>query len=710
MEKNINSRLYRILFAEKSVTKDNSFYKKYYNYIWPCEKLFKDFIKSKDSSVKLDYAKKIFEYINLFDDVLLPSFAMNCVIKYQNTCLSESANKYFSQDHVIHTINTYILGVYFLFNHEIFNNKVLHNLHHSSFDEHLKNTIKMLRLFSIYHDIGYIFEGMIDVKGEIKGLDDIIKQYEEINNDIIIQYANKSTAKLLLLICLINNNTHLFTSKIIFNSNAKWELENGRILEKQNFINYLDNFQNYYYIDSIHTFQSYKKYFSPLQELETLIIVYDDKNYPISLITYKNNEINILAIIENNENKSIIKQLDKKEFYNNIKLKFFLKNPVNEIENIFKQANFNEYKDLNDFYRAIPLEIKSYISMVSNEQQLDDALYIVFSWMKKTFIFNGIKKPLTLSEKRNELLKEALKQNIKNEIDKYIDSKENLYKLTIKQSINKIAGFIKNVDANMIDEYASELSNSTDGIYEIINYYQQYYINYLEKALASDKCDFFYFERTKFVFYPFSHLKSNKFAENICSKLEDYAKDLNLSISDLKVYKTDYTICDHGIISSAMLFHVSTLYSALLEKNSNIKQILFSYNSNYFEQDNQTNIISTLSKVIFSILLHNIYTEEANKSYGLKYKHNININPFSYFCAFIDSMQKWDRPKQLDFSITNLPQDHYLNDNFDLEIIDNHILITCESSYAGKMRRDINNLESFLPGISSLITITESEM
>ena len=73
MEKNINSRLYRILFAEKSVTKDNSFYRKYYHYIWPCEKLFKDFIKSKDSSVKLDYAKKIFEYINLFDDVLLPS-------------------------------------------------------------------------------------------------------------------------------------------------------------------------------------------------------------------------------------------------------------------------------------------------------------------------------------------------------------------------------------------------------------------------------------------------------------------------------------------------------------------------------------------------------------------------------------------------------------------------------------------------------------
>lgn len=710
MEININSRFFRTLFVEKNVTKDNSFYRKYYNYIWPCEKLFKDFVKSKDSSVKLDYAKKIFEYINLFDDVFLPTFAMNCVIKYQNACLSESANKYFSQDHVIHAINTYILGVYFLFNHDIFNNKVLHNLHYSSFDEHLKNTIKMLRLFSIYHDIGYIFEGMIDAKGESKGLNDIIKQYEEINNDIIIQYANKSTAKLLLLICLINNNTNLFSSKIIFNSNAKWKFENRLSPDKQDFMNYLENFQDYYYIDCIHTFQSYKKYFSSLQELKTLIIVYDSINYPISLITYQNNEIDILAIIENNKNENIIKQLDKKEFYNNIKLKFFIKNPLNEIEKIFKQTNFEEYKDSNDFYRAIPPEIKSYISMISNEQQLDDALYMVFSWMKKTFVFNGIQKPLTLSEKRNELLKEALKHNIKNEIDKYIDSKENLYKLTIKQSINKIASFIKNIDDNMIDEYASNLSNNTDGIYEIINYYQQYYINYLEKTLASDKCDFFDFQGTKVVFYPFSHLKTNKFAGNICSKLESYAKDLNLSISDLKDYKTDYTICDHGVTSSSILFHVSSLYSSLLEKNSNIKQILFSYNSNYFEKDNQTNIINTLSQVVFSILLHNIYTEEANESYGLKYKHNININPFSYFCAFIDSMQKWDRPKQLDFSTTNLPQDHYLNDNFDLTILDNYIQITCESSYLGKMRKDINNLESFLPGISSLITITESEV
>lgn len=567
----------------------------------------------------------------------------------------------------------------------------------------------MLRAFSIYHDIGYVFEGVIDINSEIKGLNNIVKQYDEINNDIIIQYANKSTAKLLLLICLINNNTRLFSSRIIFNSNVKWKLENGLILENQNFVNYLNIFQNYYYIDCIHTFQSYKKYFSSLQDLETLIIVYDERNYPISLITYKNNEISILAVIDKNENESIIKQLDKKEFYNNIKLKFFLKNPINEIENIFKKANLDEYKDLNDFYNAIPSKMKSSISMVSNEQQLDDALYMIFSWMNKTLNVNGMQKPLTLSQKRNELLKEALKYNIKNEIDKYIDSKENLHKTTIKSSINKIASFIKKIDENIIEDYASNLSNSTDGIYEIINYYQQYYINHLEKLLKDNKCNIFMFQEDKIIFHPFLYKNSNEFAKNIYSKLESYARDLNLSIFDLKNYKTDYSSCDHGVVSSAILFQVSALYNAILEKSDNIKQILFSYNSNYFEKDNQINIINTLSQVVFSILLHNIYTEEANKSYGLKYKHNININSFSYFCAFIDSIQKWDRPKQLDFSTTNLPQDHYLNDNFDLEILDNHILITCESSYLGKMRRDINNLESFLPGISSLITITESE-
>lgn len=709
MEININSRFYRLLFVEKSVTKDSAFYKKYYNYIWPCENFFKEFIKAKDSSVKLDYAKKIFKYINLFDDIPLPSFAINNVIKYQNTYLSENSNNYFAQDHVIHSINTYILGVFFLFNYDIFNNKVLHSLHYCSFDEHLKNTIKMLRAFSIYHDIGYVFEGVIDINSEIKGLNNIVKQYDEINNDIIIQYANKSTAKLLLLICLINNNTRLFSSRIIFNSNVKWKLENGLILENQNFVNYLNIFQNYYYIDCIHTFQSYKKYFSSLQDLETLIIVYDERNYPISLITYKNNEISILAVIDKNENESIIKQLDKKEFYNNIKLKFFLKNPINEIENIFKKANLDEYKDLNDFYNAIPSKMKSSISMVSNEQQLDDALYMIFSWMNKTLNVNGVQKPLTLSQKRNELLKEALKYNIKNEIDKYIDSKENLHKTTIKSSINKIASFIKKIDENIIEDYASNLSNSTDGIYEIINYYQQYYINHLEKLLKDNKCNIFMFQEDKIIFHPFLYKNSNEFAKNIYSKLESYARDLNLSIFDLKNYKTDYSSCDHGVVSSAILFQVSALYNAILEKSDNIKQILFSYNSNYFEKDNQINIINTLSQVVFSILLHNIYTEEANKSYGLKYKHNININSFSYFCAFIDSIQKWDRPKQLDFSTTNLPQDHYLNDNFDLEILDNHILITCESSYLGKMRRDINNLESFLPGISSLITITESE-
>lgn len=704
METNINARLFRILFIEKKVNKDNSFYNKYYNYIWPCEKKFKDFIMAKDSTVKLDYAKEIFDYINVFDNILLPSFAMNSIIKLQSTHLSESTDKYFAQDHVIHTINTYILGVYFLFNYEIFNKKVLHNFHYSSFDEQLMNTIKMLRLFSIYHDIGYIFESMIDTKGEIKGFNDTIELYKNINSDIMTQYANKSTAKLLLIICLLMNNKHLFSPKMIFNSNAQWENENRQIFNNDEFINCLDKFQDYNYIDCIQTFHSYKKYFSSLQNLETLIIVHDDRDIPISLITYRNNEITLLAIIESNKNRDIIKLLDKKEYYSNIKLKFFIKNPTNEIKKIFERTNYYEYNNIDDFYRAIPPKIKSRISMVSYEQQLDDAFHTIFSWMNTEFQIND-----TLFKRRNNLLKQALSDNIKNEIDQYIFNKENLYNKSIKHNVNAIAEHIKRIDVDMIERYANNLSENTDGIFETINYYQESYIKHLKKTFEGNKWDSLDFQNTKTVLRPFLYSNSSNFAENIYSRLSCLAQELGLSITDLKNYKTDYTSCDHGVISSSILFQVSAIYGELLEKGDDNEQILFSYNSNYFDKDNQVNMINTLSQVIFSILLHNIYTKESNKSYGLQYKHDININPFSYFCAFIDSMQKWDRPKQLDYSTTKLPPDHFLNDNFDITILDDYILITCESSYLGKMRKEINNLESFLPGISSLITITESE-
>ena len=705
MYSNINARLLNVLFVEKRVVYDKKYYKDYYNYIWPCENLFIKFIGAKDSSVKLDYAKQIFEYYNIIDDIVLPSFAMNSIIKLQQTYLADDNKKYYAQDHVIHTVNTYILGIYFLFNHKIFNNKVLHQIHENSFNESFITIIKMIRLFAFYHDIGYLFESMISTDNRIKGLQDRFDQYRSINSDIIELYSNKSTAKLLVLICLIKNNNNLFSPNIIFNKGiVQWENSSKKKITVNEFDELLKRFQGFHYIDCINSFYAYKKYFSSLQELESLIVIYKN-NIPFAICSYKNCSLELLANVEDCPDKNIIQQINKTHNIQDIEFRIFVKNPENEIKKVFETADCFEYQNLDEFYQSIPKQISSSISLISNEHQLNDALHYVITWI------NNISNLPSIEEQRNELLKQALSYNIKSAIDRFLDDKKtSLYKKSLKQSINRVADLIKRLDINEIEKYINDYSNNNDGGSEAVSYYQKSFINSIKETINVNSWSSMEICDDSLMFTPFAHSDTCRVAVEIYSRIITLAKQLEIPINDLRNYKTDYTACDHGVVSASILFQVSTMYYELLENNNEYKQILFSYNSDFFEPTNRNNYIDSLAQVIFSILLHNIYTEKANKSYGIKYQHDINKNPFSYFCAFIDSIQKWDRPKQLDFSVTNLPQDHLLDDNFDLSISNDNIFIICESSYLGRMRKEIDSLETFLPGISSIVKISETEI
>ena len=119
--------------------------------------------------------------------------------------------------------------------------------------------------------------------------------------------------------------------------------------------------------------------------------------------------------------------------------------------------------------------------------------------------------------------------------------------------------------------------------------------------------------------------------------------------------------------------------------------------------------ISLYSKVLFSILIHNVYTKKS-KEYGIDYKHNIDVDAFSYFCALMDSLQKWGRPKQLDWAVVDLPKNHLLGNDYDIKFTEHNIIINCSTSVAGDMRNDVNALEQYLPGASHIIKLEEKEL
>lgn len=86
---------------------------------------------------------------------------------------------------------------------------------------------------------------------------------------------------------------------------------------------------------------------------------------------------------------------------------------------------------------------------------------------------------------------------------------------------------------------------------------------------------------------------------------------------------------------------------------------------------------------------------------------DIEVNPFSYFLAFCDNIQKWSRPKQNNPAFIALPKDYYVEDKFDLLIDDGKVLLVCSSENINSLKSDINSAEEFLSGISQIVQVSD---
>ena len=114
-----------------------------------------------------------------------------------------------------------------------------------------------------------------------------------------------------------------------------------------------------------------------------------------------------------------------------------------------------------------------------------------------------------------------------------------------------------------------------------------------------------------------------------------------------------------------------------------------------------------ISQVIFSILLHNVWVKSDVTPYGLQYKQSLFIDAFSYFSAFCDNIQIWDRAQLIDLS-KSFPRDRfYSSQQFDIFVKDNQICLVCETSDGEKfMHRRITSMDEYLEDASKLIRVT----
>ena len=720
MDKNINRRLHFELFVKKEVTHRQNLYTKYYDFIWPCEEYFIKFVNCYDSSLKLSHAKKIFSYLEAFDDIFVPISLVNKLITIQTYRLSKNKHQHISQDHIVHSINLYILLIYLFFNLEIFQKKLLSNVINPNIDEQFILLIKKIRLFALYHDIGYIYENLVDNNNMLDPtFGELLAECQDLKNIIAYKYTTRSVAKLITAIALLQTNKQIFTTNLLENIGDFCDAKNGNSITSIK--NELQEYNGFKVIENIR-FQDTFKSFIPFNiDFEYLIICKDQNDFPVAFLVMHNNEIERIFYRNKDPFRRIFNEIKTLNILKSqeITCAYCIKDPIGIIKRLYDDMLFIEYKEqIDKYYSCLPHNIRLQFSFASSDSQIQKIYYNIYAWLiektNESFLNETI---LSGDDIYNISLSSCLKTSLKNEIIKKLDKQIKDQSITLhntKRIINEFIKNIKSIDLELIEKRANEKYINENGISSVILYY--YYKLYSSiKLTLNNSPEFMNFYKmlpnNSIELLPFTHLDSNLLAVDLYKKIIELAKQLNISIEQLKNYKTSYSACDHGVVSASLLYQTISIVGELIESLNNYKPLIFAWNDFEFLQKHSNNTsIHMFADVTFAILLHNIYTKNYAPEYGIEYRQDIDINPFSYMCALGDILQKWNRAKQIDFSALDLPNDNYIENDYDIRIFNEKINIICNSSNSGNLKSQLNQAEDYLPGITNLIKISEEEI
>lgn len=729
----IDRRFLADLFKNRDVAYHSTIYKKLYYYIWPCETFFKEFLTATDPSVRLDFAKKIYTYIQAEDDVFLPTYMVNDVISFQLYHLKDSQDGYVPQDHVIHSVNLYILGIYLFFNMSSFHQKILEStVADESLYEEIITFVKKWRAFALYHDVGYFFEGNVNKSGEIvRGTANILGEYNKLTEQILYHYTTRSVARLLLIEALMHKSVRPFDSSQISSLHkGQWVTYNNASVDATIIDLALEQFNTAKFISSISSFEAFSGLISLCVNESFLSIIYDQDGQLKGMMIYKDNRLSDGFF----QNTATAERLNINEgdaadiIHCRLPAEWTCRYVVPNIEKIIQDYSAREYAaTVNEFYEYLPESLRLAFSMAATDQKVNECYYDTMLWLrnKSKHFLPDCSKEHDFLDMYTSCMSDYIKGSLSDAICDWVNKSvaDKTLKLdSLEKELNRLAGNLKtNASVTQIAENtkssAVQTYNANNGIsLDITHYYENLYrltYAHLHDSKVADGLSRLRFITSKadgeISIDVFAHKKNpngNSYEARLYRQLHKLAEQLNIKFEDLKNYRPPHSRCDHGVISAGLLYQATIICCYLAEYSEQKKNLRLAWR-NFINSERMTNdaFMNQYSEVIFAILLHNIYTKKSSPEYGVSYKQNINANPFSFFCAFCDLLQKWNRPKQLNLAHVELPSEHYLGDDFDIEIVNDKIALRCSPIEANAIRSEFQSAEQYLPGSSILISL-----
>lgn len=702
--KNIKRQMQDTLLIKKKVGYDQEIYSMFFNKIFPNHTEFLNFLHTsgKDSMVK--HAKNIVDRL-LFDTPW--SGAENLyrnLLNLETRILTSENETYIPQNHTVHSVHLYMLGIYFYFNFSVFHealSKYFRNISktvsgqlNGSYTKDQQAFLAFLeawKCFALLHDAAYPYEALIDNKGNIKEENKrFLDPYQNMNAYMQYNYSMKFFAYMLLINLIIRDSTKKLEDCVCTDM-GKFEYckDKKKDKKRKSALSDINNFCKLEYIYNYSDFEMFTSWIKVEKKaivlrdqegIENIIIVWIQSDHPCVFV----NSEHIGKKISIPQIEKILRNSEQKgtrlaEFYAQEDLEQLYEKKLSDLKLRARK------KDLDELCTAVRKDISIELASVPNNWNLQDVIFLIVQYLGKWCAVDKILEEGSFKLRSDKFLAEnadlfmqAIRHNVKKTMLDTIDQSGTFFhRSDMKKVLKKIGCLDMNDLSEKIEQeyYSRKQETEQLGLYcvevfrIIFNDLWGQQIEKEKKIYAKDmKMDDIIIFR-----------KDSREDFSVSNQLECLLEKENFSRREdpepferLFKYTTEYYRFDHGIMAGRLIYEALNYVSECMQKwkDKNIN-VLREYKNMSLEG---------ITEAIYSIFVHNIYVHEYQKTCGILPNHDLLINPFTYFGMFCDNLQVWDRDKSINQGDMEWRGNTLYGEDISINLKEKTIEIKCRAS------------------------------
>lgn len=766
MYSNINITLKKLLFDSPS-TVSGKLYREHRHMAFPNEEMFKEFLSEPDEQKKTQIAKDIILRLAFCSPFYIPNRYLFNLLHFEQMTKTTNQAGFTPQDHFVHSIYLYLLGIYIFFYHRNIHSAVLsHFKHYRMISEksqtlHRRSTadsnaiydfLYAWRLFALAHDVGYPWEN----DGSSK-FDDFRKPFTDIKKAIEKECSLRILSKCITLMRLINKEREVHFAHEPGNlpQGDGYRFDIGSDKPDTYDLAQMNKMSDWCRLPQINGFM-YARTIASVYSNDSIIAVLESQylDEPILFLIPDNSSYCVITRLKSITKFGSVNNLCRSAFSTgeppnlSYSWQYYVKNSEDGVKSFLVSALGPEGKSLFvELDKAITCQEVPPLTYLTTDHEFTEYAFLVYRSLLTSFQYD-----LSYSEedKQDHLPEFMKKYNLANKV---VHEQITHFADDIGESIkNKIREHVKIADV-------TDFSNKT--LNEKIDFYFSFWaskadmVNDVRKDIApilQKRIDQVFAKvstyglvrhtlRDKLIdIKPFDcvnnmidhcvidtlHVTSILLERFRDSYLKCVVKeDGNLSIVPFLKYRPDFAktqgdkFVDHGVASACAMLGVQHLiqnafdcikanpiepFSRLLCLGLNI-----SPSCQCSASEHTVNTLSVES--IAAMLIHNLFPENMATSEAKNYRTSLRVAPFSFLALLCDSLQPWDRMKLIDQGERDLLY-KTTSGQFGIQIRGNEIFIVEGGKFLSiDERKDKlrNQLDSLLADASAFIRLNLRE-